>query len=150
MISKRRLRQIIQESLGDRRGGFLGEWYEDNGGYYKDADCFYILDQCMRDGGIVPEDAMAVCDELAEHGINSLEDLKQNWINQTNAKMAWMRLYVSMAALQDLFHEVDDWRDDKYGARGLGGNRFPPAVGPMSPYVGGPAFVTCAWCLAVC
>ena len=46
MISRRRMRRIIQEMVVGGgfggRGDWLGEWYEDNGGYYKDADCFYL------------------------------------------------------------------------------------------------------------
>ena len=151
MISKRRMRQIIKESLGGRSSGWLGDWYEECGGYYKDADCFHILDECMREDGIVVEEIIAVCDELADYGINTLEDLKNNWCNQrTDAVSAWKEMYASMDSLQDLFYEVDEWRDGKYGARGHGGNRFPPAIGPDSHHVGGPAFVTCAWCLSNC
>ena len=157
-LSKSRLKKIIREeynlvieSLGSRTEGWLGDWYEDCGGYYKDADCFYILDECMEEGEIEIQDAMAVCDELAEYGINTLEDLKQNWCTQrTSAKAAWKAMYASMDSLQDLFYMVDDWRDEKYGAAGTGGNRFPPAVGPYSSNIGGPAFVTCAWCISVC
>ena len=109
MITRRRIRQIIKESLGSRTNSWLGEWYEECGGYYKDADCFHILDQCMSDGEIVPEDAMAVCDELSQYGINTLEDLKENWCNQrTDAVAAWKAMYASMDSLQDLFYIVDD------------------------------------------
>ena len=142
MISRRRMRRIIRESFQSfgGRGDWLGDWYEDNGGYYKDADCFYILDECQKEGIIGSEDAMYVCEELSSYGINTLEDLKQNWINQrTDPCKAWLAMLNSMESLQDLIYQVDDWRDEKYGKMGRGGNRFPPAIGPDSPHAGGPA-----------
>ncbi len=156
-ITKRQLKRIIREEysrlkqrglikesfLGGRSlDGWLGQWYEEGGGYHKDADCFHILDACMSEGTIFPEDIQAVCDELNEMGISTLDELKIHWTQEPDPEGAWLEFYQQSDALQDLFWEVHDWRTMQRGSL-----KFPPAQGPDSRWCGGPAFVTAAWCL---
>ena len=165
-LTKRQLKRIIREEYSrlKRKGlikedfggryDWLGEWYEDNGGYYKDADCFSVLDECVKDGGLATEEIFAVVDEMRQLGFSSIEELKQSWIEERKPVDEWYQLYRQSDALQDLFWAVHDWRQQKYGPggssrwAGMGGDKYPPAKGPDSKWCGGPAFVTAVWCLA--
>ena len=149
MISRRRIRQIIKESLGghSRASSWLGDWYDSAGGYYKDADCFYHLDKALQQGVITMEDCMAVCEDVDRYGYSTLEDLKQAAVSagdESYFDQEWKEIYASSDALQDLFYEVHDFRQQEEGLK------YPPAHGPNSRWVGGPAFVTAAWCISIC
>ena len=149
MISRRRIRQILKESIGghSRASSWLGDWYDAAGGYYKDVDCFYHLDAALKAGEIDQEDAMAVCEDVARHGYNSLEDLKEAAMSGGGEEYfdtEWNEIYAMSDALQDMFWAVHDFRQQKDGLK------YPPAHGPNSKWCGGPAFVTAAWCISIC